>query len=255
LTERGRAQAKGLGESWANVRIDALYTSPYKRAKETAQILAEQNHSHPEPIESAGLVEHDLGPVVRQLRVENRLEESYRERAGKPRPGLPERDYRPRGGESLQDLVHRGISELRDIVLKHVVALPVPPKEMDSDYSPRGTGDELVENVPHVVIAGHNNFLAELREALLSWNKYRHVDANVDYPHAEWYVCNFSFVVSAQHLLNDARSRHILKFQGYGTNRPKVGYYAKDYPFEMQAKDLRRQTRYMPDTDICFGWT
>ncbi|KAF8504267.1 hypothetical protein JB92DRAFT_2967794 [Gautieria morchelliformis] len=149
-------------------------------------------------LEWAGLVEHDFGPVVRQLMAANRLEEANCERTGKYTPGLPERKYRPSGGESLQDLVHRGISELRDIVLRHAVALPAPPEEMnESDYRPRGTVDKLVKGVPHVVIVSHNIFLAELWKALASWKEENHVDTYNDYRNAGWYVCSFSFVVSA----------------------------------------------------------
>ncbi|KAF8515653.1 histidine phosphatase superfamily [Gautieria morchelliformis] len=220
LTEYGREQARRLGERWANVRIDALYTSPYKRAKDTAQLLADNNHSHPEPIDCAGLVEHDFGPVVRQLMAANRHEEARCERTRTNVWGLPDRNHRPSGGDSLEDLVHRGISELRDIVLRHAVPLPAQPEEMSqSDYTPRGTVDKLVKDVPHVVIVSHNIFLAELGEALESWNEPKHVDTNNDYLNAGW-------------------SRHVLKIQGHGTNRPEKGYYAMKFPFDMQIKDL-----------------
>ncbi|KAF8521654.1 histidine phosphatase superfamily [Gautieria morchelliformis] len=139
LTEYGREQARRLGERWANVRIDALYTSPYKRAKDTAQLLADNNHSHPEPIDCAGLVEHDFGPVVRQLMAANRHEEARCERTRTNVWGLPDRNHRPSGGDSLEDLVHRGISELRDIVLRHAVPLPAPPEEMTTRLAERST--------------------------------------------------------------------------------------------------------------------
>ncbi|KAF8510273.1 histidine phosphatase superfamily [Gautieria morchelliformis] len=221
LSERGREQARYLGKEWANVRIDALYTSPYLRAKETAQLLAEHNHSHPEVKEGARLVEHDLGPVYRRLMEEDRFKEADRERIGEnPIWGLPERKHCPTGGESLQTLVHRGIYQLQEIVLKHAVALPVPPEEMNTDYKSHEAVDELVENVPHVVIVAHNIFLTELWEALGSWNEERHVSTDAHFPNAGW-------------------SRHLLKFQGYGSNKPEKGYYALDFSFEVLLKDLR----------------
>jgi len=41
LTEKGRAQAKELAEKLAPAKVKLIYTSPKKRAQETAQILSE----------------------------------------------------------------------------------------------------------------------------------------------------------------------------------------------------------------------
>ncbi len=59
LNERGRAQAEELAERLACERVDAVYTSDLRRARETADVLAARLGL--EPVEDSGLREVDVG--------------------------------------------------------------------------------------------------------------------------------------------------------------------------------------------------
>jgi len=43
LTPNGKKQAKALAQRLSNEKIDAIYTSPFKRARETAEIIHKKN--------------------------------------------------------------------------------------------------------------------------------------------------------------------------------------------------------------------
>ncbi len=62
LTNEGQRQASLTGEVLADMRIDAIYSSPLKRAVETTNKLLESIEKRPEPIFDNGLLEIDLGP-------------------------------------------------------------------------------------------------------------------------------------------------------------------------------------------------
>ncbi len=60
LNETGIRQARELGERTACCRIDAIYSSPLKRAADTAAEIA-RTHSGKRVITNAGLIERDYG--------------------------------------------------------------------------------------------------------------------------------------------------------------------------------------------------
>ncbi len=59
LNERGRAQAAAVARHLQSLTIDALYTSPIKRAQETAEIIG--NHLDMSPCQDNRLREIDFG--------------------------------------------------------------------------------------------------------------------------------------------------------------------------------------------------
>ncbi len=62
LTEEGRLQALKAGKALSKVPIDAIYSSPLKRASETTKIIIQEQTKAIEPEYTDDLLEIDLGP-------------------------------------------------------------------------------------------------------------------------------------------------------------------------------------------------
>ena len=60
LSRQGRVQAAVLARSLAEVKLNAIYTSPLQRARETAVIIASR-HANLSPIADKRLIEQDYG--------------------------------------------------------------------------------------------------------------------------------------------------------------------------------------------------
>ena len=59
LNKRGREQAQALAAAVKDIQIDAVYSSPLRRAVETAEVMAE---SHDIPVEiEQGFIDFDYG--------------------------------------------------------------------------------------------------------------------------------------------------------------------------------------------------
>lgn len=61
LNEAGRRQAEALGRALKDIKVDAIYTSPLKRAQETAQAIARFHNADVNILD--GLKELDVGDV------------------------------------------------------------------------------------------------------------------------------------------------------------------------------------------------
>ena len=94
LNEAGLNQARELANQLED-NFDVIFSSPLKRAKETAEIIAERFNK--KLIFSDYLKEHDIGSLSGKAREKG-------ERMG---IGDPEYDYRPYGGESVEDVKAR----------------------------------------------------------------------------------------------------------------------------------------------------
>ena len=109
LNEHGREQARALAEAAAGETIEALYTSPLVRARETAEIVAERIGLEPRPDDR--LKEVDVGEWQDRLKddVEREDPEGWAafERAGE--------EFRFPGGESFAEQQERVIAALVDI--------------------------------------------------------------------------------------------------------------------------------------------
>jgi broad specificity phosphatase PhoE len=111
LTERGRHQAHALADLVASQEIDAVYTSPLSRARETAEIVAARTRL--EPVALPELREVDTGSWsgLSRADVEARFPEGFtRWRSG----GSGWED-----GESYEEMAERVIGALRTIAEDH----------------------------------------------------------------------------------------------------------------------------------------
>jgi broad specificity phosphatase PhoE len=111
LTERGRQQAHALADLVASEEIEAVYTSPLKRAQETAEIVAAT--AGLEPVGLPELREVDTGSWsgLSRADVEARFPEGFaRWRSG----GSGWED-----GESYEEMAERVIRALRTIAEDH----------------------------------------------------------------------------------------------------------------------------------------
>ena len=111
LTERGRKQAHALADLVASEKIDAVYTSPLSRARETAEIVAAR--AGLEAVALPELQEVDTGSWsgLSRADVEARFPEGFaRWRSG----GSGWED-----GESYEEMAERVIGALRKIAEDH----------------------------------------------------------------------------------------------------------------------------------------
>lgn len=66
LTEAGRAQSRLLGAWLRSVDIDAVYTGPRRRHRDTTRLMCEARGAVPESIEVAGLDEYPAEVIMRR---------------------------------------------------------------------------------------------------------------------------------------------------------------------------------------------
>ena len=105
LTERGREQARALGEKLRRegVKIDRIVASPLKRAVETAQLIAGQIGEPPLSVDER-LIEQEYGVYEGKDRKDPGFLANKRQFA-----------FRYPGGESMMQLAHRLYSLLEEL--------------------------------------------------------------------------------------------------------------------------------------------
>lgn len=142
LTERGRQQAQQLAERLADVPIDAIFSSPVLRARETAQILSTAFGVHYQVTE--GLREYDCGILEERCDAESwaLYSKYYKEWT------LHQNwESKPEGGENFLDIRNRFlpfIESLKDggreniLLIGHgglfQLMLPLILTNVDSDF-------------------------------------------------------------------------------------------------------------------------
>ena len=111
LNETGRAQARELAAALADRSFDAVYSSPLRRAFETAEIIAAPHGLQPVP--DPGLREVDVGEWqgITREEVERRFPEQYRRWLGFGQ-GWDE-------GETYDEMGRRVVATLLEIARKH----------------------------------------------------------------------------------------------------------------------------------------
>jgi alpha-ribazole phosphatase len=113
LNQRGIKQAELLAEHLSHLKLDAIYSSPLRRAVKTAEIIARR---HRLSVEIApGLIDCDFGQWqgLHLQEVEDRYKELYNEWANSPhRVKIPD-------GESLNDVRKRALTVVNKVVAKH----------------------------------------------------------------------------------------------------------------------------------------
>jgi alpha-ribazole phosphatase len=113
LNENGIRQAELLGEYLSNDKIDAVYSSPLKRAVRTAQAIA--GHHRLEVNVTASLNDIDCGEWqgLSLKEVREKYEETYQDWLDTPE------QVRLPGGESLQEVGDRVLPFVQDAVIKY----------------------------------------------------------------------------------------------------------------------------------------
>ncbi len=113
LTEQGRASAQNLGKEAKDWSIEAIYTSPIRRAVQTAEII--NSYLGKELFTEDGLKEIKMGPWegLRIGDVEERFPEDFK--TWQTRPG----DLRVEGRETLEELQRRTVTAVMKIFKAH----------------------------------------------------------------------------------------------------------------------------------------
>jgi probable phosphoglycerate mutase len=151
MNENGRKQATNLGKALADVADEPfiLAHSPLRRARQTADIVAQQIMTHPKdaPTLLNSLREIDFGPFAEgqpASNVQQKMMQTYAAWS------LGQVDCRPRGGgESGREVLERARHALQELVDLAV------------------SDDESIRNVKHVVAVTHSAFLRVMLGALL----------------------------------------------------------------------------------------
>ena len=110
LSDQGRAQAARVGERLRSEGISAVYSSPYSRAMDTAQIVAKGWTLTPRPVVGLREISHGHWEGLRRTEVEERFAAEY---------AMWEQDpftYAPSGGESGLAVLARALPAVRSII-------------------------------------------------------------------------------------------------------------------------------------------
>ncbi|MBI4285515.1 MAG: histidine phosphatase family protein [Chloroflexi bacterium] len=113
LNETGMKQTARLAAYLRNVKIEAIYSSPLKRAWQTAEAIA-GHHSLP-VIEAPGLIDLDYGEWegLEHAVVAERYPELYRLWLSRPQ------QVQMPGGEGLRDVRRRARKAVKEVVARH----------------------------------------------------------------------------------------------------------------------------------------
>ena len=115
LSDEGRNQAEALGRRLAGVAFERIVTSPLRRARETAAIMAAAAPGHPSPELDDRLVEMDYGAWEGLTYAEIEARDSARRALWEREPAA---NACP-GGESGDDVAARATAFLRDLIAWH----------------------------------------------------------------------------------------------------------------------------------------
>lgn len=113
LTERGRLQAEAAAGRLAAAGVDAIYVSPLRRARETAEPLAKATGLAPEVVD--GLAEIGIALAgLTQSEVDTYFRQAARRRLAEHWNGWP-------GGESFRDFHARVTTTLAALLARHAI--------------------------------------------------------------------------------------------------------------------------------------
>jgi broad specificity phosphatase PhoE len=113
LNDTGRRQAELLGEHLGKVKLDAVYSSPLKRALETADRIA--RHHRLEVQTAHGLIDFDYGEWqgLPKETVKTKYKGLYKRWLEKPH------QVRIPGGESLDNVTERAIGVVNEVATRY----------------------------------------------------------------------------------------------------------------------------------------
>ncbi len=113
LSDRGREEARLLGERLAKTHFDAIYTSPLQRSRETAARLAESHGLEPRPEPALVEIDHGRWEGLTRDEVEARFPEEYALWTDDPF------SFAPQGGTTGAEVVARVLPCLRQLFRDH----------------------------------------------------------------------------------------------------------------------------------------
>jgi len=113
LNENGKEQAKLAARSLEGVRIDAAYTSPLCRAKETAEIVSGPHGIS--PVAHDGFIDMDYGEWTgkENSEVARRWPDDHAAWTTNPHTA------RPPGGTTLKEVFSRSFTAMEELAVKH----------------------------------------------------------------------------------------------------------------------------------------
>lgn len=113
LNENGKKQARLVAQSLKNIKIDAAYTSPLSRAKETAGIVS-KSHSI-SPIIHNAFIDMDYGEWTgkKDSEVIKLWPDEHAAWTTKPHT------VKPPGGTTLEDIFKNSFAAMEDLAVKH----------------------------------------------------------------------------------------------------------------------------------------
>jgi probable phosphoglycerate mutase len=123
LSEKGREQAKALGERLAGLPVSVVYASPIERTTQTATAVAEHHGLEVQPL--LGVLEADYGEWTG-----GKLADLAKTDLWKTVQRAPSRARFP-GGESLPEMQSRMVTALEDVVARHPGELVVVVSHAD----------------------------------------------------------------------------------------------------------------------------
>jgi probable phosphoglycerate mutase len=113
LSDEGRGQVDRLSRRLADIKIAAIYCSPLKRTRETADILARPHTLVPIPKDGLREIDHGRWEGLRRAEVEARFPEEFAAWEADPFTVAPQ------GGEPGVSVIARARPVLYDIVMTH----------------------------------------------------------------------------------------------------------------------------------------
>lgn len=109
LNETGRQQAEILADRIENYEIDHIYSSPLKRAYETAEILSKRFDTEVESHESF----KEMSRGVFQGRSKDERDRALKEHDGEMH------EWKPKGGESFPEVGERAANAIEELKQEH----------------------------------------------------------------------------------------------------------------------------------------
>jgi probable phosphoglycerate mutase len=174
LNERGRDQARRLGQALAGERLHALYASDLARAHETASAVA--RHTGVPVMPERGLRERGFG--IFEGYTFKEIEQRWPDASQRWRKRDPE--FGPEGGETLIDFYERAVAAASELAARHLgqtIALVAHGGVMDCLYRAASRITLQAPRTWHLGNASINRLLYTPQGfTLIGWNDDYHLE-------------------------------------------------------------------------------
>lgn len=153
LSDTGRRQAERLALRLSNQEIRAIYASPLRRTRETAEIIAKPHGLGIDTDSGLREIDHGRWETKRRADVEAQFPQEYAEWEADPFTFAPE------GGESGATVIARALPVIRRIVLAH-------PDETVAVVSHKATIRLIISSLLGFDVRGYRDRLDQLPACL-----------------------------------------------------------------------------------------